>query len=151
MRIIALDPSYTCTGYAIIKDARPVEWGIVPLGTRKASRAERRAELLTWIVYQIKAINLPVDMLVTEQLWVPAGISINTGIIDAGYACNVPVRAVNTHQWKKAVLGHANGSKDDALRVARIVTGCDIGSDNVADAICIGLAARYPQLLRKPE
>jgi Holliday junction resolvasome RuvABC endonuclease subunit len=144
-KIVALDPSYTRTGYAVIEDGKPVAWGAITFP--RLSKAARRAMLKTELARYLDGV----DFIVVEQLWSQPGASIIAACADAAYERNLETYAFHSRAWKKRILGAGNADKKASVLYVKNLTGWEVLHD-VADAICVGLAAaQFPEMLRSAE
>ncbi len=146
MNILALTPSYACTGYCLLSNGA-LEYGRVPLDA-VPGHAARRNGLFHWVASKVDGL----DSIVVPAAWRPDDIAITTTLLDAAFLQEVPAYRVTTHEWKRALLGLHSATVDQMLAAAQAVAGSEVTDQQVARAVCIALAAsRYPELLRPAE
>ena len=148
MRILGIDPSYVCTGFAIIEDRELLYSTSITFKKYKTKKEKRK--VLRQMVKRIENRFLP-DKIVVERtrLHSRGFISMRTiialgslisAIIDAS---NCNIYSVDSRSFKSKVIGSANCSKKDTVNWAKLVYQVDVDEDQ-ADAIAIGL---YPFML----
>lgn len=149
MRILALDQASMITGYAVFNNGDLVNFG--KLTTDKTvSPADRFEEMCRQI--HLLFLKSKADIIIFEDVSLRASIKtlitlsrLQGAIMDMSYLHNTAFKIYAPTQWRK-VLGFNQGKeiKRDALKEQAIdyVYKCYgiTAKDDVAEAICIGLA-----------
>lgn len=151
MRLVSLDQSTRCSGYAYFEDGKYIESGIVDMSKSKLETDKRSFEMakeLWKIIKKYKPDELvlenvqqqsnPATMIILARL---AGM-----IIGYAEAHNVHVHILLPSQWRKA-LGYSQGAKvkrqelkQQSIDYVKENFGFNATEDE-AEAICEGIAA----------
>ncbi|MDD5722648.1 MAG: hypothetical protein PHY29_02785 [Syntrophales bacterium] len=150
MIILALDCA-TKTGWAMIKDGSVLESGVQDFGKKRGeSNGGMFLRFRKWLedmVYHYRDFHSGIRLLVYEQAHHRGGaateICVNmTGRVQEIAAWSqAQVVTYHTATLKKWATGKGRGDKEAMIGAAEARIGRQIGDDNEADAILLGLMA----------
>lgn len=151
MRIISLDQSTRCTGYAVFEDGKYIESGVVDMNKSKLETDKRSFEMAKEIWKIIKKYN-PQEIVIenVQQQSSPSTVIILARlagmIIGYAEAHNIHVHILLPSQWRKA-LGYSQGAKvkrqelkQQSIDYVKKNLGLDLSEDE-CEAIAEGIAA----------
>lgn len=151
MRIISLDQSTRCTGYAVFEDGKYIESGVIDMNKSKLETDKRSFEMAKEIWKIIKKHN-PQEIVIenVQQQSSPSTVIILARlagmIIGYAEAHNIHVHILLPSQWRKA-LGYSQGAKvkrqelkQQSIDYVKNNLGLDLSEDE-CEAIAEGIAA----------
>lgn len=151
MRIVSLDQSTRCTGYAVFEDGQYIESGVIDMNKSKLETDKRSFEMAKEIWKIIKKYN-PQEIVIenVQQQSSPSTVIILARlagmIIGYAEAHNIHVHILLPSQWRKA-LGYSQGAKvkrqelkQQSIDYVKKNLGLDLSEDE-CEAIAEGIAA----------
>lgn len=151
MRIISLDQSTRCTGYAVFDNGKYIESGVIDMNKSKLETDKRSFEMAKEIWKIIKKYN-PQEIVIenVQQQSSPSTVIILARlagmIIGYAEAHNIHVHILLPSQWRKA-LGYSQGAKvkrqelkQQSIDYVKNNLGLDLSEDE-CEAIAEGIAA----------
>lgn len=151
MRIVSLDQSTRCTGYAVFEDGKYIESGVIDMNKSKLETDKRSFEMAKEIWKIIKKYN-PQEIVIenVQQQSSPSTVIILARlagmIIGYAEAHNIHVHILLPSQWRKA-LGYSQGAKvkrqelkQQSIDYVKKNLGLDLSEDE-CEAIAEGIAA----------
>lgn len=145
MRILGIDPSLSSTGWAIVEDGKVVDYGTIKTKVKDGALEERIVYIADKIwhicsrrVYEHIAIE---DVFVNRR-------NVNTsiklaklqGAIIKGIPCDgTRIKVYAPAFVKQAVTANGNASKEQVMKMVKIMTGYKGKSDDESDAIAVAL------------
>lgn len=148
MRIIAIDPSLRCSGFAVLEKIsgkiRTIEYGVVknhpkllPSGCLVAIRT-RIAELIAQHKPECLAIE-GVIFVQSHRIAITLGAARGAAILAAA-ECGLPVYEYAPRRVKQGVVGRGGAQKQQVGFMVRALLGLtETPSPDAADALAIGL------------
>jgi len=143
MNTLALDPSLSQTGYAVMKEDE-----VIAHGTLKSKDSQPEGLRLYGLVEQLKKIiqRFKLQDLAIEAPFV--GINPSTAIklggvrgviLELAAANCIDIYEYTTFEIKKALTNNHIADKEQVNKMVEIITGLETGNYNISDAVAIGL------------
>jgi len=156
MIILGVDPSFTATGYAIIKKESGKQFliscGYLPLATSKESMSNRIGIFHDFFEKTIKNYNVTHLSLETPFLGKNAQTFLKLGYLRGclyllAYKYNLKLTEYSPKEIKLAVTGFGGAEKDQVKRVVHLLFPGLLAQKNydVTDAIAISLCGAWQQ------
>lgn len=151
MKLLSLDQSTRCSGYAVFKDGEYINSGVIDMTKSKLETDERSFEMAKQIWDVMKQCKP--DVLVLENVQQQSNpksmivLARLAGMI-VGYAAahNVQIKFMLPSQWRK-ILNYSQGAgikrqelKQQSINYIKENLGKELPEDE-CEAICIGIAA----------
>lgn len=151
MKVVSLDQSTRCSGYAYFEDGKYIESGVIDMSKSKFETDKRSYEMakeLWKIIQKYKPEHLILENV--QQQSNPSTVIILARlagmIIGYAEAHNIHTHILLPSQWRK-ILGYSQGAKvkrqelkQQSINYVKENLGLDLPEDE-AEAVCIGIAA----------
>ena len=143
MNTLALDPSLSETGYAVMKKDEVIEFGTLKFnGTQpEASKLRGLSEGLKKIIQKYDPQELAIELPFVGK---NPDTAIKLGgvrgvILELAEASGLKIYEYTTFEIKKAVTSNPVAGKEQVNRMVETITGIKTGNYNISDAIAVGL------------
>ncbi|MEO6848780.1 MAG: crossover junction endodeoxyribonuclease RuvC [Chthoniobacterales bacterium] len=160
-RILSVDPSLRCTGYAVLEErngkSRCLQYGLIKNGPKllQSSCLVAVHEKISMVIKECKPDAFAVESVIYVQSYrtaITLGAARGAAII-AARSCGLPIYEYAPKSVKQAVVGRGGAQKQQVAFMIRALIGLtETPPPDAADAIAVGLAhfhARSAALIRK--
>lgn len=149
MRVLAIDPSSTELGWAVL-DSKAGD-GLVAVGVCKTDKYhyEQRLPFMVQTLNQVLGTYKPDGVVCEEAVRfkgksIPALQGVTTCIKHWAKRQKLPLAFYNPSTWKASVIGHGGATKEQVARVMCLMFRGQLNintPEHVTDAVAIGLHA----------
>jgi len=143
MNTLALDPSLSQTGYAVMKEDEVIAHGTLkskdnqPEGLRLYGLVEQLKKIIQRFNLHDFAIEAPfvgINPLTAIKLGGVRGV-----ILELAAASHIALYEYTTFEVKKALTNNHSADKEQVNKMVEIITGLETSNYNVSDAVAVGL------------